>query len=208
MLTSHGVRRRPVQKRSIERVERILDACAGLLDEVGFDSLTTSEVARRAGVPSGTVYQFFDGKPGMMRELAMRNLELLIERLRRRAAGEAMLTWPRAAEIVIEETIEMRRTVPGFTVVDFADTRPGGPSFLPDGETEEGGDVLADRLYAFAVEEAGLPPLPDPHRVMRLAIEATSVALALAFRAARQGDPAMIDQGRRLLRAYFADVSR
>ncbi|WP_169948508.1 TetR family transcriptional regulator [Microbispora sp. H11081] len=202
-----GVRRRPVQKRSIDRVERILDACARLLDEVGLDALTIVDVARRAEVPSGTIYQFFDGKTGMLRELALRNLELLLVRLRRRVAAEGPLTWPRAAELVLAETVEMRRTVPGYTVVDFADTRPGGPTFLPPGEAQEGGDVLAERLYHFAVDEAGLPPLPDPYRVTRLAIQATAAALQLAFAASPQGDPAMIEQGRRLLRAYFADVS-
>ncbi|XVQ85091.1 TetR/AcrR family transcriptional regulator [Microbispora siamensis] len=208
-----GVRRRPVQKRSIDRVERILDACARLLDEVGLDALTIVDVARRAEVPSGTIYQFFDGKPGMLRELALRNLELLLVRLRRRVAAEAAeaaegaLTWPRAAELVLTETVEMRRTVPGYTVVDFADTRPGGPTFLPPGEAKEGGDVLAERLYHFALDEAGLPPLPDPYRVMRLAIQATAAALQLAFTASPEGDPAMIEQGRRLLRAYFTDVS-
>ncbi|WP_328808089.1 TetR/AcrR family transcriptional regulator [Nonomuraea antri] len=207
MIELPGVRRLPVQQRSIERVERILDACAALLDEVGFDALTVAEVARHAGVPGATVYQFFDGKPGLMRALALRNLDSLLVRLRRRVATEAALTWPRAAEIVIEETVEMRRAVPGFTVVDFADTRPGGASFLPPGEAAEGGDVLAERLYAFAVEEAGLPALPDPYRVMRLAIETAAVALRLAFHGTRNGDPAMIDQGRRLLRAYFADLS-
>ncbi|MET9064085.1 TetR/AcrR family transcriptional regulator [Streptosporangium sandarakinum] len=202
-----GIRRRPVQKRSIDRVERILDACAHLLDEVGLDALTTVDVARRAGVPSGTIYQFFDGKPGMLRELALRNLDLLLVRLRHRVAEEGPLTWPRAAELVLAVTVEMRRTVPGYTVVDFADTRPGGQTFLPPGETREGGDVLAERLYHFALDEAGLPPLPDPYHVMRLAIQATAAALHLAFATSPDGDPVMIEQGRTLLRAYFAAVS-
>ncbi|MEV4393328.1 TetR/AcrR family transcriptional regulator [Nonomuraea sp. NPDC049607] len=202
-----GIRRRPVQRRSIDRVERILDACARLLDEVGLDALTISDVARSAKVPAGTIYQFFDGKPGMLRELALRNLEVLLARLRARVAEEPPLTWPRAAELVLAETVAMRRSVPGFTVVDFADTRPGGASFLPAGSVQESGDVLAERLYQFALEEAGLPPLPDPYRVMRLAIQCTAAVLYLTFSATQQGDPAMIEQGRTLLRAYFVDVA-
>ncbi|RSN06828.1 TetR family transcriptional regulator [Nonomuraea sp. WAC 01424] len=202
-----GLRRRPVQRRSIDRVERILDASARLLDEVGLDALTISDVARSAGVPAGTIYQFFDGRPGMLRELALRNLELLLARLRVRIAAEPALTWPRAAEVVLAETVAMRRSVPGFTVVDFADTRPGGASFLPAGSVRESGDVLAERLYHFALEEAGLPALPDPYRVMRLAIQATAAVLHLSFSSTPQGDRAMVEQGRRLLRAYFVDVS-
>ncbi|MEV6162086.1 TetR/AcrR family transcriptional regulator [Streptomyces sp. NPDC052052] len=200
------MRRRPVQQRSIERVERILDACGELLDEAGFDALTPAEVARRAEVPAATLYQFFDGKTGLMQALAMRNLELLLDRLRRRAAAEPLLGWPRAAEIVVEETAAMRRAVPGFTVVDFADTRPGGTRFLPPGRTE-GDDIFAERLYTFAVEEAGLPELSDPYRVMRLTIEAAAVGLRLAFQHSPDGDAAMIGQTRRLLTAYLTDVT-
>jgi len=197
-----------VQQRSRERVERILDACAELLDEVGSDALTVTAVARRAGVPTGTVYQFFDGRIGLLRHLALRHLDILIDRLRARAAGEAELSWPRAGEIVIEETVQMRKVIPGFTVVDFGEARPGGEKYLPEGTTEAGGDILAERLYRFAVEEAGLPPLADPYRVTSLAIQTTAVGIDLAFRDSREGDAAMVEQTRRLLGAYFADAAR
>ncbi len=205
---SQGVRRMPVQQRSRERVERILDACAELLDEVGSDGLTITEVARRAGVPTGTVYQFFEGRPGLLRQLALRHLDILIGRLRARAAGEPGLDWPRAGRIVIEETVQMRRVIPGFTVVDFGEARPGGEKYLPEGTTEAGGDILAERLYRFAVEEAGLPPLADPYRVTSLAIQAAAAGLELAFRTSREGDTAMIEQTGHLLAAYFADAAR
>ncbi|ROO85627.1 TetR family transcriptional regulator [Actinocorallia herbida] len=197
-----------MQRRSRERVERILDACAELLDEVGSEGLTVTEVARRAGVPSGTVYQFFDGRLGLLRQLALRHLEILLGRLRARAAAEPGLTWPRAGEIVIDETVRMRRVIPGFTVVDFGEARPGGEKYLPEGTTEAGGDIMAESLYRFAVEEAGLPPLADPYRVTSLAIQAAAVGIDLAFRTSRDGDPAMIEQTRRLLSAYFADAAR
>ena len=67
------LRRRPAQRRSLKRVERMLDECALLLDEVGYDALTTKEVARRAGVPIGTFYQFFSDKQGLVRALGLRS---------------------------------------------------------------------------------------------------------------------------------------
>src|SRR5690349_20946987 len=82
-----GVRRRPVQERSRQRVERMLDACAEVLDEVGYDALTTREVARRAGVPIGTLYQFFADRQALCRALAERNLDLFVDRLQRRLAA-------------------------------------------------------------------------------------------------------------------------
>src|ERR1700754_4785079 len=75
------LRRRPAQRRSLERVERMLDECARLLDELGYEALTTKEVARRAEVPIGTFYQFFPDKQGLVRALAMRNLEAFLDRI-------------------------------------------------------------------------------------------------------------------------------
>ncbi len=47
-----NLRRAPVQQRSAERLARILDACAELLDETGYEQLSTRAVAARAEVPS------------------------------------------------------------------------------------------------------------------------------------------------------------
>ncbi|MCF2947380.1 TetR/AcrR family transcriptional regulator [Paraglaciecola aquimarina] len=52
-------RRIPKQKRSIEKVERILDAAALLMKEVGADNITTHLVAKRAEIAVGSLYQFF-----------------------------------------------------------------------------------------------------------------------------------------------------
>ncbi|MEV4649233.1 TetR family transcriptional regulator, partial [Saccharopolyspora sp. NPDC049357] len=47
------LRRKPVQQRSAQRVEKMLAATAGLIDEVGYDGLTTTLIAERAGVAVG-----------------------------------------------------------------------------------------------------------------------------------------------------------
>src|SRR5690349_19916436 len=79
-----GPRRRPMQRRSAERYQRILNVCAELLDEVGFAGLTTTAVAKRAEVPIGTVYQFFADKSALVHALAARNLQNYMDRLSRR----------------------------------------------------------------------------------------------------------------------------
>lgn len=79
-----SLRRAPVQRRSAERLTRILDACADLLDEVGYDALSTRAVAQRAGVPIGSVYRFFGNKRAMADALAQRNLERYAERVTHR----------------------------------------------------------------------------------------------------------------------------
>lgn len=199
------VRRRPVQRRSVERVERMLDACAHLLDEVGYDDLTTSQVAKRAGVPIGTLYQFFDGKAALTRALARRNLDLFLERLHARfAAAPAVESWADAACEVIAEFAAMKRDVPGFATIDFGDTRPGREFLLDDERHLENNEVVSERLRRLGVEDLGLPDVPDLDRALLVAVEAADGVLRLAFRYGRDGDPKLIAEAEALLRGYLS----
>lgn len=74
-------RRRPLQERSRKRIATILGAAAELVREKGADGLVISEVAERAEVPIGSVYQYFPGKAAIVRALAEGRLEKLRELL-------------------------------------------------------------------------------------------------------------------------------
>lgn len=205
------LRRRPSQRRSAERVERMLDECASLLDEVGYDGLTTKEVARRAEVPIGTFYQFFSDKQGLVRALAMRNLDRFLTRVTDRIAQADLAHWSELSDLAIDEFVAMKRTTPGFAVVDFGEVlpNPGGPalpgtSHMLDDATENSA-VVADRLRALVV---GLYDKPEGERLdlaLRVAVEAADAVLKLAFRTNADGDPALIAECKQLVRRYLAD---
>jgi AcrR family transcriptional regulator len=65
-------RRTPQQERSQQTVEALLSATATLLDEVGYDGLTTKAIAARAGTSIGAFYQFFANKDAAINELVQR----------------------------------------------------------------------------------------------------------------------------------------
>lgn len=198
-----AVRRRPVQRRSVERFERMLDVCAEVLEEVGYDALTTRDVAARAGVPIGTLYQFFEGKQALCRALAERNLELLLARLEERYSREPVDNWPTAGRMVVSEYVAMKREVRGFSVVDFGDARGGRPYLLDADQEIENNELVAHRLARFGVETLGLPDYPALTWVMRIAVEVTDAVLRLAFRTQRTGDPVLIAEAESLLAGYL-----
>ncbi len=65
-------RRRPTQRRSRERVERMLAVATELIALKGIDAVRMSEIARRAEVSIGSLYQYFRDKAAIVRTLADR----------------------------------------------------------------------------------------------------------------------------------------
>lgn len=65
-------RRAPSQRRSRERLERLLAAASRLIEESGSDVMRMSDVAELAGVSIGSLYQYFPDKAAIIRTLAER----------------------------------------------------------------------------------------------------------------------------------------
>lgn len=60
--------REPVQKRSIEKKEKIIQAGFELICEKGYYNTNTAEIAKVAGVSTGIVYQYFKDKHDILIE--------------------------------------------------------------------------------------------------------------------------------------------
>jgi len=195
-----SLRRAPVQRRSAERLTRILDACADLLDEAGYDALSTRAVAARAEVPIGSVYRFFGNKRQMADALAQRNLERYAERVTERLKGERRGDWRAAVDAVLDEYLAMKRTAPGFSLVDFGNQIPVGV------RQAEPNTRVADRLTDLLSGYLGRSPGEELRRVFLVAVESADTLVQLAFRVDPEGDGAIIHETRELLRAYLGRV--
>jgi AcrR family transcriptional regulator len=195
-----SLRRAPVQRRSAERLTRILDACADLLDEVGYDDLSTRAVALRAGVPIGSVYRFFGNKRQMADALAQRNLERYTDRVTERLKEAGDGGWRAAMDAVLDEYLAMKRTAPGFSLVDFGNQIPVGTRHA------EPNHRVADRLTDLLSGYLDREPDDDLRRTFLIAVETADTLVHLAFRMAPEGDELIIEEARELLRAYLARV--
>ncbi|WP_432184624.1 TetR family transcriptional regulator [Streptomyces tendae] len=198
------LRRAPVQRRSAERLTRILDACADLLDEVGYDALSTRAVALRADVPIGSVYRFFGNKRQMADALAQRNLERYAERVTERLteadSGPDGGCWRGALDAVLDEYLAMKRTAPGFSLIDFGNQIPVGDRHAVPNHR------VAERLTELLSGYLGRRPDDDLRRVFLVAVETADTLVQLAFRVAPDGDEKIIEEARELLRAYLGRV--
>lgn len=199
--TSTTLRRTPVQERSAARVQRMLDAAAALLDEVGYEATTTSLIAARAGVSVGSLYQFFPDRQAVLRALALRSFDRFSQLLADRVAGSELQSWQDVVGAVVDVYVSFSRTEPAAKVLSF-----GGPvdrHMLDPGDDNNAvvAAALGDVLRSVRPELVHDDQLS---LALRVAVEAGDRVLDLAFRRTPEGDPAVVEQAKVLLVAYLA----
>nr|WP_316652613.1 TetR/AcrR family transcriptional regulator [uncultured Gellertiella sp.] len=74
-------RKRPQQDRSVQRVEQILAAARLLIGRHGMAGLKMTEIAAEAGVPIGSLYQYFPERIAIIKALFDRSAEAVREKL-------------------------------------------------------------------------------------------------------------------------------
>ncbi|MEU4572481.1 MULTISPECIES: TetR family transcriptional regulator [Nonomuraea] len=194
------LRRQPTQRRSARRVERMLDACAELLDEIGYEALSTTRIAERAGVAIGSVYQFFPDKRAITQELTRRNVEQFVTRVGRRFMEEDYRGWWEAVEAIIDEYVSMHRSVAGFKSLHFGDVVDLN---LLDSDSDNN-TVIAGRLRGLLLKEFGLADSHQLDVAVLVAVEAGDAVLKLAFRRDPDGSPEIIEAAKQLVCGFLS----
>ncbi|MBE1485575.1 TetR/AcrR family transcriptional regulator [Plantactinospora soyae] len=177
----------------------MLDACAEIVDEVGYEGLTTTLLAERAGVAIGSVYQFFPDKRAIVQALTLRNMEAYLERLGDRFSRGDLTYWWDGVDAAIDEYITMHRRVPGFRTLHFGDVVD---VHLLDEDRDNNG-VIAEQLARVLVEQFGTADAPRLRFALEIAVEAADALIKLAFRRDPEGDEKVLTEATALIREYL-----
>jgi AcrR family transcriptional regulator len=197
------MRRQPRQQRSRTRVRHILEAADAILSAEGFEALTVRRIAQEAGVPVGSIYQFFPDKAAVVDALAgtyIGEFDAAIERL---VADSEATRWADPVGTLIDAFAGLYRANPGY--VALWSGRHVSPELARADEANNA--AIADGVRRILVRQAGLPDGAALARAARLAVVVADALLQFAFRAGPAGDAAVLEELKALLRLYLEQVT-
>ena len=174
-------KRDPTQSRAHETCERILDAAANLLGEVGIERLSTNLICERAGLSPPALYRYYPNKYAVLAELGVR-LMMSQNELLEKWATPATMKLPAAKfeqriRQLFLDTLEMTRQATAGEWITRA--LRAVPSLAPV-RLESHAHVTGLLVAAF---EVAWPEVPESRvrLVSRLAVEVMYSAHELMF---------------------------
>ena len=194
-LTHLSLRNEPVQARSAARLAGLLDAAAAVIDEHGFERLTTAMVAERACASIGTVYRYFPDRIALLQALAERNLERTIQRVTAEIASEEHADWVTALRSAFAIFVEAFRNEPSFRslrVGDVIDIRPREADRTRN-------SIVAEMILDALVARFGLAVNDRTRFVFECAIEVSDSLAARAFTLDPRGEDAFLEMSREIV---------
>lgn len=191
-----SVRTEPTQRRSTQRLDALLDAAAEIVDELGFERLTTQMVAERAGASIGTVYRYFPDRVAVLHALRERSVHRYRERVADVIEQAELENWWDVIDIALDVCAELYRGEPGFSVVHAADRETAEL----DGEPE-----FAHRIAKLISHEFGVEDQPELRFRLGIAIELGETLIHRAFTRDASGDARYLAEAKRIVHDYLGE---
>jgi AcrR family transcriptional regulator len=200
------VRREPRQARSRARVAQILDAADGILSREGFEALTVRRIAHDAGVPVGSIYQFFPDKAAVVDALAHSYLvefDAAIARLVEGAEDPGDDAWSDPVGRLVDEFAELYRSRPGYVALW------SGRHLSPElARADDANNLaIAAGVRRILVARGILQDGPDLDRNAQVAVRVADALLQFAFATAPGGDEPVLQELKTMLRLYLGDLA-
>ncbi len=196
------MRRQPQQARSRARVEAILGAADRILAQQGYEALTMRRIAEEAGVPVGSIYQFYPDKSAVVDALGRRYLdafETALDTLVERALkGE--LTDP--VGMMVDVYAELFRSQSGGMALWAG--RHLSPELARADEASNA--LIAAGLRRIVEHLSGGPGGELAARATRMVVWAANAVLHEAFKSGGEPDLETVNELKRMLHAYWGDL--
>jgi AcrR family transcriptional regulator len=197
------LRREPRQARSRARLAQILAAADAILAEEGVEALTIRRIADRAGVPVGTLYQFFPDKGSVVDAVArayITEFDALVDGLVNSAADG---DWSDPVGRIVDQFVALYRSHPGY--VALWSGRHLSPELARADEANN--QLIARGVQRVLAEQADVPDGDALELAARVAVRAADALLQYAFTVSPDGDEAVLAELKTLLRLYLANMA-
>lgn len=189
----------PVQQRSADRMEALLDAAAMIIAEEGVDGVTTTAVAYRSRSSVGVLYRYFPNVESLLKALAQRNMqrffELVQEGIDKAPADQVWSSFGNT----LDAYVFMYRHEPGFRGLRFGDII--SDRFL-DGELTNN-SVIARAFAQQHSETHGIPVTDDMLFHMEVGTAMGTAIIQRAFLYDPKGDERFIEHARDFIHNYL-----
>lgn len=195
-------RRRPATSRGQLRFDLILSTSRSLLLDTGVDALNSEDVAARAGIPVGSVYQYFPNKYAIVAELAEQDTTALEAAIEEYGAVFPAIDWQQQTDHLIDHLAEQWRLEPSRRSVWLA---------MQSIEPTRALAAQHSRRLTKAVLVLLEPLTPDLHSRRRLTVAEVVVEMcnSLLHFSVHDGHPhpATVRELKRALRSYLRAVA-
>ena len=176
------LRRVPQQDRGQRRIDRILDAAAQVIAEVGVDGASTNAIAARAETSVGSLYQFFPNKDAIIQALAARytsEFERLKEQVMAPEVADRAL--PEMMRGIVEPIMAYCAANPAYRHVFAATTTPGARCSPEEAAMH---DAIVRRVEGLIARRT--PWIPEAQRHITAVVQVETVHEVLFY---AQGQP-------------------
>jgi AcrR family transcriptional regulator len=191
-------RRVPVQQRSRERVQRLLEAAGAVVADVGVEAVTTRSIAERAGIPVASLYQYFSDKEAVLLALVERDMAEMDKQVAEDLAAVSTYTLGGVIETAMRAFVKVYHRRPAFVEIWMR----GRTNAAIHESGREHNKRIATELRAF-IDGLGLIDRSAPAAVGELAVEIGDRAFQLAYETDIRGDQFLIEEAIAMVTGYL-----
>lgn len=180
-----GSRRAPMQSRSLQTINRVVEAAGALLGRMPQEEVTTTRIAVEAGISIGALYRFFPDKQSIIDAVAVRHVEQfknvlqceVLPKIEREMNQLEEFQPARLLTVVVDAYVAYLDEHPDFRAISF-----GRHISAATKEHEASPTVgMPAMLKGFMMEQLGIPDNIELDVALRVVSEAGERLIAFAY---------------------------